>query len=29
MKTYIYPFLLLIGLLASCKDDISLPGGRQ
>lgn len=25
MKTYIYPFLLLIGLLASCKDDVSLP----
>lgn len=25
MKTYIYPFLLLIALLASCKDDISLP----
>ena len=25
MKTYIYPFLLLIGLLTSCKDDISLP----
>lgn len=25
MKTYIFPFLLLIALLASCKDDISLP----
>ena len=25
MKTYIFPFLLLIALLTSCKDDISLP----
>ena len=25
MKTYVFPFLLLIALLASCKDDISLP----